>query len=161
MFTPSAARSSISAVLCFSCLSSFSPKCFPLQDPLLVLPLSFSFSYPSFWSPKTSAHHHQKLRFMSPCCPKLAVCLPVRAPPCWAAARLPNSSLWEKWAGFTWRTALMLFSWWEATQGAALQILCLFNCAGPNPVSLLLSTSLPVHEHFVLSRCTLITKRLM
>lgn len=26
----------------------------------------------------------------------------------------------------------MLFGWWAATQGAALQIHCLFICAGPN-----------------------------
>lgn len=33
----------------------------------------------------------------------------------------------------------MLFSWWAATQGAALQIHCLLICAGPNsflPLSL-------------------------
>lgn len=72
IITPSAALSNISALLCFSSLASFKVKkyiFFPLPDPLLVLPLSFSFSYPSFWSPKTSVHQYHKLRFMSPRCP--------------------------------------------------------------------------------------------
>lgn len=57
-------------LLCFSCPSAFKVKnVFSLQDLLLLLPLSFSFSYPCFWSPKTSVHHYQELWFMSPCCP--------------------------------------------------------------------------------------------
>lgn len=53
--------------------------------------------------------------------------------------------LWEKWAGFTWRTALMLFSWWAATQGTALQIHCLFICAGPSLLLSLIPSSCLVH----------------
>lgn len=57
---------------------------------------------------------------MSPRCPPSAFqgeLLPAEPRP-----RLPNSEcLRQQRAGFTWRTALMLFSWWAATQGAALQ----------------------------------------
>lgn len=53
--------------------------------------------------------------------PLSTVCLPGRAPPCWAAARLLSWSLCrgseQVW---TWRSALMLFSCWAATQGAEL-----------------------------------------
>lgn len=53
--------------------------------------------------------------------PLSTVCLPGRAPPCWAAARPPS---WSVCRGseqvLTWRSALMLFSWWAATQGAEL-----------------------------------------
>lgn len=45
----------------------------------------------------------------------------------------------------------MLFSWWAATQGAALQIHCLFICAGPFlflSLALRLSTS-HTHTHII------------
>lgn len=53
--------------------------------------------------------------------PLSTVCLPGRAPPCWAAARPPSWSICRGGEQvLTWRSALMLFSCWAATQGAEL-----------------------------------------
>ena len=103
------------------------------RDPLLLLPLSFSLSYPSFWSPKTSVHHHQVAVVF--CLPAVH-CLPSRESS-FPAEPLPVCQTRVVCGGrseqvFTWRTALMLFSRRAATQGAALQIRCLFICAEPD-----------------------------
>lgn len=81
--------------------------------PLPVFPLSFSISYPSFWSPKTSVHLLYKLSVKSHCCLSTALSLPPSVP---TSLLAKLTCYCEEWAGFTCSSALMLLSRWSASQ---------------------------------------------
>lgn len=122
IITLSAVLSNISALLCFSSVSSLKVKKKKMfsssRPPPGFTPVVFLFLSVLLIAWNISPSVPEAVVYVSPLS---TVCLPGRAPPCWAAARPPS---WSVCRGseqvLTWRSALMLFSWWAATQGAEL-----------------------------------------